>query len=811
MSILLSASRKITYSKSDMEQCDKDVAVMNKCRYSDNVKYVIINDCVYRTIVNPTMVDSDYSKPEYIVRNNGSKQHYEYQSVIELDDDVPIVKEVEITAVSSDDMQYCTKEELVADLEEMITKGLMLNKCIFANSTGTVHNVDDMDVTFKLSVDCESCLNSHYPIRKINESTIIKISPSVKCSFVVNEIIDITHDDVIDVKIECSKSVSKSGSAELDYITSQLQSLSEMMNCKSTQTVSCILKESLKDKIFEAMREDIFKLDTTFNVTCDDISFNVSIISTNLGKSNSAYRLGNETKCNLNIRNKLSKASTMLLDGIVTLEESDELTFEISTSDLNTLQYDEVVSQLLQACKKQFFAAFAAYDIYIGTAKVLLNISDVFIKRNMPIGTYGFRIRNVCPKITIKDNINSGIFVLSTQEKYVIESITFKPTKNKQCSSDSMNDIMSAMYGMIEISEIRKADVVKYFTQKIRECCMYFGRSFIFGGITYTVQKITYTDPDVKQNSHVIGIFDERSNIELCKSVLDKNISIIDDVCSTSRNIDIELVKTLSHKMEQEGMYGMEGYVERVIREVLITRTNVVDESIIDLIEPSKGIMLHGPPGTGKTTFARNLGRILGCTGSKLKFLTSTEIKSKWHGGSEGNIRKLFEKAVNSYELLGDLSPLHILVIDEIDAILGKRSEDINSDVNNSTVNQFLGEMDGLRQYSNIVVIGITNRIHSIDEAALRSGRFGCKIEIGRPNESQLKLIYESYHRKLLKAGVITNDFVYDDIVQLSKGYTGADVKRIFNLCMSAYVNNKMMGEPKLITFADILNAITQP
>jgi SpoVK/Ycf46/Vps4 family AAA+-type ATPase len=227
-----------------------------------------------------------------------------------------------------------------------------------------------------------------------------------------------------------------------------------------------------------------------------------------------------------------------------------------------------------------------------------------------------------------------------------------------------------------------------------------------------------------------------------------------------------------------------------------LTRTNLVDENLIDLIEPTKGVILYGPPGTGKTTLARNIGKIFGASGSRIKRMTATEIKSKWHGESEGNIRKLFELAIKEYELYGDNAPLHILIIDEIDAILGSRGDSCSSNIKDSIVNQFLGEMDGLVQFANCIIIGITNRLELLDQACLRPGRFGCHIHVDLPNESQRKLIFESFHKKLERAGIISDIrlFNYELISSLTQGMSGAGIKNIYQLCVSEHVNKKMDG-----------------
>jgi vesicle-fusing ATPase len=116
----------------------------------------------------------------------------------------------------------------------------------------------------------------------------------------------------------------------------------------------------------------------------------------------------------------------------------------------------------------------------------------------------------------------------------------------------------------------------------------------------------------------------------------------------------------------------------------------------------------------------------------RLQMLTGTDVTSMWLGKSEENIRKLFEPAEASYQLLGDKSPLFMIVFDEIDAMLPARDRMVGSN-RSAQVNQFLGKLDGLKTLNNILVIGITNILALVDRAALRFdsdviSRFRCQI-----------------------------------------------------------------------------------
>lgn len=152
-------------------------------------------------------------------------------------------------------------------------------------------------------------------------------------------------------------------------------------------------------------------------------------------------------------------------------------------------------------------------------------------------------------------------------------------------------------------------------------------------------------------------------------------------------------------------------------------------------IKHVKGVLLHGPPGTGKTLIARELSKVL--RSKEPKLVNGPEIFDKYVGQAEKNIRELFSDAMEDEKNLGDESPLHIIIFDEIDAICKKRGTiRSGTGVHDSVVNQLLSMIDGVNSLNNILVIGMTNRKDLLDEAILRPGRFECHIEVGLPDES---------------------------------------------------------------------------
>lgn len=116
------------------------------------------------------------------------------------------------------------------------------------------------------------------------------------------------------------------------------------------------------------------------------------------------------------------------------------------------------------------------------------------------------------------------------------------------------------------------------------------------------------------------------------------------------------------------------------------------------------------------------------------KIVNGPEVLDKYVGGSEEKIRELFAEAEVEEKEAGDESMLHIIIFDELDAIMKKRGTTGDSTgVNDSVVNQLLSKMDGVDSLNNILIIGMTNRKDMIDEAILRPGRLEVHVEIGLP------------------------------------------------------------------------------
>ena len=206
---------------------------------------------------------------------------------------------------------------------------------------------------------------------------------------------------------------------------------------------------------------------------------------------------------------------------------------------------------------------------------------------------------------------------------------------------------------------------------------------------------------------------------------------------------------------------GYKPVKERLRREILDllaakeTATSEQEVAQIEEIVP-KGMIFHGPPGTGKTFFAKAVATALDAT---ISIVSGPELKSRWVGESEENLRRVFARARKC-------AP-SVIVFDELDSFASARGTYTGSGVEHSMVNQLLTEMDGFRKEELVFVVGTTNFLDAIDPALLRPGRFELSIEIPYPHTQDRREILEIYRDKFR---LEIDDELLDELVRWTAG-----------------------------------------
>ncbi|MFL6459448.1 MAG: CDC48 family AAA ATPase [Nitrososphaeraceae archaeon] len=266
---------------------------------------------------------------------------------------------------------------------------------------------------------------------------------------------------------------------------------------------------------------------------------------------------------------------------------------------------------------------------------------------------------------------------------------------------------------------------------------------------------------------------------------------ILPEINMEQSKIPVEVLNKIKITNE-DFQNGLKDVQPSAMREVQIQRPNVnwddigglaeVKEDLAEAIEwplkhadlfnqadvkPPKGLLLYGPPGTGKTMIAKAVA-----TTSEANFISvkGPELISKWVGESEKGVREIFRKARQA-------APC-IIFFDELDAVAPRRGRsEGDAHVTERVISQMLTEMDGLEDLKGVVVIGATNRPDIIDEALLRPGRFDRILEVPLPDKEARKQIL-GIHTKRKPLDYTVN---IDKLIELTEGYTGADIAAITN------------------------------
>jgi len=221
-------------------------------------------------------------------------------------------------------------------------------------------------------------------------------------------------------------------------------------------------------------------------------------------------------------------------------------------------------------------------------------------------------------------------------------------------------------------------------------------------------------------------------------------------------------LQEIQGKITYEDIGGLEDSIQK-IREMIelpIRHPELFERIGID---PPKGVLLHGAPGTGKTLLAKAVAYE---TDAYFINISGPEIMSKFFGQSEENLRKRFEEAKKN-------AP-SIIFLDELDSIAHKRDEN-KGQVESRVVAQLLSLMDGLEGRGEVIVIGATNKVNNIDIALRRPGRFDREIEIKVPDTNGRYEVLLIHTRGM----PLNEDIDLNLIAEKTHGFVGADIKAL--------------------------------
>ena len=341
----------------------------------------------------------------------------------------------------------------------------------------------------------------------------------------------------------------------------------------------------------------------------------------------------------------------------------------------------------------------------------------------------------------------------------------------------SGGDLISMMFGLGDGDDSKK-NQVRLKSSKVKELVRkqlsqrvidrYVWTAVLSGKkITLKVHEMVFVEDDHRVRSRKIsriGVLTDDTDIVFKLQTGEDQININDD---GPLEMDIAEIK------KSVGGIGKE--LEIIVRNLLLSKGKLKEEFELRGLKPTRGLLLTGPAGVGKTRLAMAMAKALGCTGDRLKMITGSDIFNRWLGESEARIRALFEPCKEAYKKLGPKAPLYVIMIDEIDAMLPARKTD-ETRYMKSIVDCFLACLDGFDSSPNLLIIGITNYKELLDEAACREGRFSVHVKIDLPNREGRKEIFDIHTATLRENGRLA-ELDMDRLQNIMNGYSGADIE----------------------------------
>lgn len=276
------------------------------------------------------------------------------------------------------------------------------------------------------------------------------------------------------------------------------------------------------------------------------------------------------------------------------------------------------------------------------------------------------------------------------------------------------------------------------------------------------------------------------TTISFVRSAGSTSIALTGDAIAAGEGGGANSIFLNDFDFEKLGIGGLDSEFNHIFRRAFASRiwpAHIIAQMGIHHV---RGMLLFGPPGCGKTLIARQIGKALNAREPKI--VNGPEILNKFVGGSEEKIRELFAEAEQEQLEAGDQSMLHIIIMDEMDAICKQRGTvKDGTGVSDSVVNQLLSKIDGVDSLNNILLIGMTNRKDMIDDALLRPGRLEVHVEIGLPDKKGRLQILNIHTRNMQKAKRITSEALQrlPEIADKCKNFSGAEIEGLIKAASS--------------------------
>jgi len=374
----------------------------------------------------------------------------------------------------------------------------------------------------------------------------------------------------------------------------------------------------------------------------------------------------------------------------------------------------------------------------------------------------GKRIAHLDPKIAEEYNIDTGDALEISSEKAKVVVLNWPAYK--QDSGKGLIRIDGYTRKKLEVDINDKVEIRKTEIAKAKSIVLAPTEPLRIRGAAWFISRILINQTVTKGDIVPIGIMGQAIHLIVVSTNPQKDSLLVTD--QTKIAVSDEIVQESLEKDVPPLIYENVGGLKEEIRKIkeMIELPLRHPELFKRLgVEAPKGVLLHGPSGTGKTLLAKAIANE---TNANFYSLGGPEIMSKFYGESEERLRSIFHDA--------DKNAPSIIFIDEIDSIASKR-EEVVGEVDKRIVSQLLSLMDGLSARGKVVVIGATNRVNAIDPALRRPGRFDREIELGVPDRNgRLDILH--IHTRLMP---LDNDVDLEKIADITHGFVGADLQSL--------------------------------